>query len=139
MKVAPKPNFGEDTIDLEPLEDHTLAVYVRGRKTVQTSYGEKEVTFVTVITPDATEPLNGAVFQSYFQTLEPGEWYVGRLEKQKIGKFRAWVLSSENLPKSTLDKLEKLAAKFTPSANTPAGNAKPKPKKTQEPEDEVPF
>jgi hypothetical protein len=145
MKVAPKPSFGEDAINVEPLEGEIVAVFIRGRKTVDTSFGEKEVTFATILTPDSTEPLHGALFQSYFQTLEPGEWYVGRLVKQKIGKFRAWILSSENLPKAPLDKLEKLAAKWTPSGDSvpAAGRAKPKAKKTVSADDggddDVPF
>jgi hypothetical protein len=145
MKVAPKPSFGEDAISVEALDGEIMAVYIRGRKTVDTSFGEKEVTFATILTPDSKEPLHGALFQSYFQTLEPGEWYVGRLEKSKIGKFRAWILSSENLPKAQIDKLEKLAEKWTPSGDSvPAARpSKPKAKKTVNADDggddDVPF
>jgi hypothetical protein len=117
VRIAPKPQFGEDQIKLEPLEGQIVAVYVRGRKTADTKFGERQVTSIRILSEKSDEPLDGAVFQSYFQTLEMGQWYVGRLELEKVGRFRAWVLVSDNLPKASVAKLEKLADRWSPASD----------------------
>ena len=112
IAVAPEKLTG-DSIELTPLLGKMAAVYVRSRDKKQTRYGEKSMSHVLVVTEGAKvgeEPLEGIMFQSYFQDLKPGQWYIGIVGKQSSGRNDAWVLLTEKLDKKKLAEFVKVVS-----------------------------
>lgn len=110
IAVAPEKLSG-DSIELTPLLGKMAAVYVRSRDKKTTRYGEKSMSHVLVVAEGAKageEPLEGIMFQSYFQDLKLGQWYIGIVAKQSSGRNDAWILNSEKLDKKKLAEFVKV-------------------------------
>jgi len=114
-KIAAAPEkLSGDSIELTPLMGKMVGVFVRSRDKKNTRYGEKSMSHVLVFSEGmkpTDEPLEGIMFQSYFQDLKPGQWYVGIVAKQVNGRNEAWVLRSDKLDKKkTADFVKILSA-----------------------------
>jgi hypothetical protein len=102
-KIAAAPaKFAGDSIELSPLVGKMIGVYARSRDSKKTRFGERSMTHVLVVVEGAKagdDPLEGIMFQTYFQDLKLDQWYVGHVAKQASGKNEAWVLNSDKLDK----------------------------------------
>lgn len=110
--VAPEKLSG-DSIELSPLMGKMVAVYVRSRDTKKTKYGEKSMSHVVVFADGmkpTDEPLEGIMFQSYFQELKLNQWFVGIVSKQTSGRNEAWVLKTDKLDKKKTAEFVKIVS-----------------------------
>lgn len=107
FKAAPKMKSG-DSIELTPLTGKVIAVRVLGRYGVETKFGPRSVSQVQIAVSGSPKPLEGVLFQSYFQSLEIGEWFVGKVVKVNTGRGSSWGLETKGVDKKTLAALEKV-------------------------------
>lgn len=90
-RPAPKPKSSGEQIKLEPLTGKLCALKVVDRRSVDTKFGARNMSDTVLIPSGADEPLYGVLFASYFQDLEIGEWYIGRIAKSEKG---TWFMSA---------------------------------------------
>lgn len=103
-KAAPAPAVNSGSaIELTPLLNKAVAICCISRKEVNTSFGPRQMSQVRLLVAGETEPLEGVLFQSYFQRLPLGEWFVGKVIKSD----RSWGLDSSALNRSEAAQLNK--------------------------------
>ena len=103
LSAAPKISAGE-SIELTPLIGKVVAVRVIERHEKETKFGNRQMAVTQIVVEGEKEPLEGVLFQSYFQKLKIGEWYVGKVVKTD----RAWGLENEGVAVKQIAALEKL-------------------------------
>lgn len=99
FSTAPEKLAG-DSIELTPLLGKMVGVFCRARDQKNTRFGQKAMTHVVVVSEGmkaGEEPLEGIMFQSYFQELKLDQWYIGVVAKQTAGRNEAWILNSAKL------------------------------------------
>lgn len=96
VMMAP-PKVGGDAIELSPLENKIVAIFCKARDERKTKFGPRKMTAVAVVAEGSKEPLEGIMFQTYFQDLELGFWYIGRVVRVEAGGNKQWVLSTDNI------------------------------------------
>ncbi len=105
IKKAPRAAIGE-AISLDPLKGKAVAVVPYARKTVDTKFGERTVTAVRVYVLGSKEPLDGVLFQAYFQALALNEAVAGVVEEQETKLGSRWILNADALNPKQLAQLE---------------------------------
>lgn len=104
VAIAP-PKSGGDAIELSQFDGGVVGLYCRERDSKKTRFGERRMTSVYIVDTSSKEPLAGIMFQSYFQELDLGKWYIGIVERVKSGNNLQWVLSTDGLKKSDVSAL----------------------------------
>jgi hypothetical protein len=104
IAIAP-PQSGGDAVDLSQFDGELIALYCRERECKQTKFGERSMTSVYIAQTDSREPLAGIMFQSYFQGLELGRWYIGMVARVKRGANTQWVLTAEGASRAGVQAL----------------------------------
>ena len=103
LKIVTAPEkLAGDSIELTPLNGKLVGVYPRARDQKNTRFGSKSMTHVVIVSEGmkvGEEPLEGIMFQSYFQDLKLDQWYIGVITKQTAGRNEAWILNSAKLDK----------------------------------------
>jgi uncharacterized membrane protein YfbV (UPF0208 family) len=110
IAAAPAKLIG-DSIELSPLLGTLVAIFPRTRDTKATKFGTRSMTHVMLWTEKmkaGDEALEGIVFQSYFQELKLGQWYIGTVAKQQAGNNTAWVLNADKLDKKKVAEMVKI-------------------------------
>lgn len=106
MKFTTAPEkLAGDSIELTPLLGKLVGVFCRARDQKNTRFGQKAMTHVVVVSEGmkaGEEPLEGIMFQSYFQELKLDQWYIGIVSKQTAGRNEAWILKSDKIDKKKL-------------------------------------
>ena len=109
MKFTTAPEkLAGDSIELTPLLGKLVGVFCRARDQKNTRFGQKAMTHVVVVSEGmkaGEEPLEGIMFQSYFQELKLDQWYIGIVSKQTAGRNEAWILKSDKIDKKKLTAL----------------------------------
>lgn len=113
-KPAPAMKSG-DVIELNPLLNKVVALRVTSRSAVQTKFGQRELSEVIVLVQGETVPLDGVLFQSYFQHLDIGDWYIGRIVKGE----RAWGMDATNLDPKVIAALNRVIATMPDDSDVP--------------------
>ena len=104
VSFAPEKSSG-DQIELSDLRDKVIAIYCKSREeNKKTRFNLRSMTHVAVLVDGAKDPLEGVLFQSYFQTLKLNQWFIGKLERQESASNgnRAWVLNANGLDKKAV-------------------------------------
>lgn len=96
VRMAP-PKLGGDALELSHLEGKLVAIFCRARDEKKTKFGPRKMTSAAIVAEGQKEPLEGILFQSYFQDLELGAWYIGKIARVEAGMNRAWVLQTDGL------------------------------------------
>jgi len=112
IAIAPEKLAG-DSIELTPLMGKLVAVFPRSRDKKNTRYGERSMTHVLLVAEGAKlgeMPLEGIMFQSYFQELKPDQWHVGIVAKVPSGRNDAWVLDPTIKDKKKLKEFAAIVA-----------------------------
>ncbi len=122
INVAP-PRAGGDQIEMDDLSGKLIGVLCTSRQeNIKTKFGARSITSVVVIAAGVAEPLEGVLFQDYFQKLAIGQWFVGVVAKVNAGDNKMWILDTENL--ETPEVAAKLK-KLIPQLQTYKGKATP--------------
>lgn len=106
IAIAPPKSAG-DAVELAQFDGEMVALFCRDRDEKKTRFGQRKMTSVYIAQLESTEPLAGIMFQSYFQDLEIGQWYIGIVTRVKTGNNLQWILTMDGLKK---DEVAKLAA-----------------------------
>lgn len=104
IAIAP-PKSGGDAIELSQFDGELIALYCRERDEKKTRFGQRRMTSVYIVDSSSTEPLAGIMFQTYFQDLDLGKWYIGRVKRVKSGNNPQWILSSDELTRAEVSQL----------------------------------
>jgi hypothetical protein len=104
VTIAP-PKSGGDAVELAQFEGDMVALFCRDRDDKKTRFGQRRMTSVYIATLDSNEPLAGIMFQSYFQDLELGQWYIGIVTRVKSGNNLQWILSTDGLNRNDVQNL----------------------------------
>lgn len=102
--IAP-PKSGGDAIELSQFDGEVVALFCRDRDEKKTRFGQRRMTSVYIVDTSSTEPLAGIMFQSYFQDLDLGKWYIGRVKRVKSGNNLQWILSTDELTRAEVSQL----------------------------------
>lgn len=105
FSAAPKMKSG-DSIELTPLTGKVIAVRATNRYGVETKFGHRSISQVQMIVEGSPKPLDGVLFQTYFQGLDLNHWFVGRVVKVATSRGSSWGLESKGIDKKVLAKLE---------------------------------
>lgn len=105
-----------DAIELAPLKDKIIAVRVESRDAVKTKFGDRSMSQVCVLVAGTKEPLEGVLFQTYFQHLPLGDWFIGRVVKVENGP---WGMDSLNLDMKVVSQLTSAIATVPALSDVP--------------------
>lgn len=120
IKVNAAPKIGSgDSIELSGLKGKLCGVQVLHRQEIETKFGLRKMSTVRIMMEGSPEPLEGILFQSYFQGLEIGEWYVGVLTHEKRGDNLMWGLDASKIDKKKSAALVK-AIEALPAVSEPS-------------------
>lgn len=97
-----------ESIELTPLLNKVVAIRVIERVDQKTKFGDRQMSTAQLLVEGETEPLQGVLFQSYFQRLAIGQWFVGKVIKTE----RSWGLETEGIKPAAIAKLEKAIDAF---------------------------
>jgi hypothetical protein len=83
---APVPKSA-DAIELTPLLGKAVAIRALDRYEVDTKFGKKPLTQVQMVVAGEAEPLEGVIFQAYFQSLPLTQWFAGVICRNEKGHW----------------------------------------------------
>lgn len=106
VAMAP-PKMGGDSIELDVLQGKLVAIFCKDRDEKKTRFGPRKMTQVYLATMESKDALMGIMFQSYFQDLALGQWYIGKVVRAPAGNNQQWILSTEGLDAKAVKALAK--------------------------------
>jgi hypothetical protein len=92
--APPPPSKSLDSIDLDALKGHIVAVRVLDRIQKETKFGPRPMSTLELVTSDSAEPVVGVNFSSYFSQIPMYVWYVGKIASVRRGKMDAWTMEA---------------------------------------------
>lgn len=107
VMMAP-PKVGGDAIELSPLEGKLIGFFAKARDERKTKFGPRKMTAVAIVAEGSKEALEGIMFQTYFQDLEIGQWYIGKVTRVDAGGNKQWILSTDDIDPKAAKALAKI-------------------------------